>query len=147
MIGRDGNTEFKNITNQLDGSRFRSVDGNLGALAFMVNTFYDLHNQSIVTPYFGGGIGFAAMHLSDTSAINVTAGSARSQLLYGAADDTVFAYQFGAGVEIALKPRFSLDVGYRYFGTDTGEFDSDQAILSKMKFESHNAAVGFRYKF
>jgi opacity protein-like surface antigen len=103
------NSEIKSITSNLDGTRLRNLNGDIGALAFMANGFFDFHNQSIMTPYIGGGVGFASLHLSDTTSGNV--------IVYGAADDTVFAWQAGAGVEIALNRQVSLDLGYRYFGT------------------------------
>lgn len=122
-----------------DGFRFRNVDGNIGAGAMMFNGFFDLHNNSRITPYLGGGIGFAGLHLSDTTSLGVP--------LYGEADDTVFAYQLGAGVEIDLNRFSSLDIGYRYFVTDRATFDSDLDISTSLKFESHNATLGFRFKF
>ena len=126
------------ITSQ-NGFRFRNVNGGIGATAMMFNGFFDLHNNSRLTPYLGGGIGFAGLHLSDTTTLG--------EPLYGAADDTVFAYQLGAGVEIDLNRFYSLDIGYRYFATDTATFDSDLDISTSMKFESHNATLGFRFKF
>ncbi len=137
------NSEIKSITDQNAIFRFRNPDGNLGVFAFMANAFFDLHNQSIVTPYLGGGIGFASLHLSDTYGTDA-AGRLR---LYDEGDDTVFAYQAGAGAEIAINRRFSLDIGYRYFGTDTATFNKNADRWSSMKFESHNANVGFRVRF
>lgn len=138
------NSEIDSITDKDDGFRYRRPDGNLGVTAFMANGFFDLHNDSRVTPYLGGGIGFAVLNLSDAS------GTDRNYNywdLYNEDDDTVFAYQVGAGVEIALNPRYSLDLGYRYFGTDTANFNDDIFQTSKMKFESHNVTIGFRATF
>jgi opacity protein-like surface antigen len=125
-----------------NGVRFRSVDGNLGAFATMFNMFLDLHNPSPVTPYLGGGVGFATLHLSDTTGVN----NAARFRLYDDSNDTVFAYQVGAGVDVALNSRFSLDLGYRYFITDKANLDGD-FISSSLRFESHNAMVGFKVKF
>lgn len=139
--------DIKTITDRSDGYRFRSVDGSLGAFAMMANAFFDIHNDSRVTPYLGGGIGFAALHISDTTGIDTRGATTTRTLLYGAGDDTVFAAQVGAGVDIALNNRYSLDVGYRYFITDRANFDSDLATASSLRFESHNIAVGFKFKF
>ncbi len=136
-------SEISSLYDQTNNQRYRNLDGDLGVSAFMANAFFDLHNDSRVTPYLGGGIGFAVLNLSDTFGTNVNG----RQYLYGEDDDAVFAYQVGAGVEIALNPRFSLDLGYRYFGTDTANFDNDFDQSSSMKFESHNVAVGFRATF
>lgn len=135
--------EIENITDATTGTRYGSPDGRLGALAMMANAFVDLHNASPITPYVGGGIGLAVLHLSDTFA---TINSVRYQF-YDDDDDTVFAYQVGAGLDIAINRRFSLDVGYRYFATDKASFTRGLNNLSDVKFESHNMAVGFKVKF
>jgi opacity protein-like surface antigen len=135
---------IKSITSRTGGFGFSNVDGDLGAFAMLFNGFFDLNNHSRLTPYLGGGIGFATLHLSDTTGID---SSGRNVLLYGAGSDTVFAYQVGTGVEIAINRQFSLDVGYRYFATDSARIDSSQAITTRLKFESHNAALGFRFRF
>ncbi len=139
--------EIRTITDKADGFRFGNPDGSLGALAMMVNTFIDLHNYSPVTPYIGGGIGFAALHLSDTFGTDTRGTTLTRTLLYPDDDDTVFAYQAGAGLEIALNRRLSLDLGYRYFGTSKARFDRDFNKTISLKFESHNGAVGLRVKF
>lgn len=127
-------------------SQFVSTDGSLGALAMMVNAFVDLHNYSPITPYLGGGIGFAALHLTDTFGTNISATPIARGLVYAHDDDTVFAYQAGGGLEVALNRRLSLDLGYRYFATSKARFDRT-LISTSMKFESHNGAVGLRVKF
>ena len=137
--------EMARVTDRFDGTRFNDVDGRVGALAMMGNAFLDLHNPSPITPYFGGGIGFAAMHQSDTFGTNTSTGD-RTEL-YRSDDDTVFAYQAGAGLEIALSRMLSLDIGYRYFRTSSATFNRDASIENELKFESHNAAVGVRVKF
>lgn len=136
--------EMKAINNRDIGERFRSIDGSLGALAMMGNAFFDLHNNSPVTPYWGAGAGLAVLRLSDTFGTSTTSGT---RFIYSEADDTVFAYQVGGGVEIALNRQLSLDIGYRYFGTSTATFDEDFTRSTELKLESHNVAVGLRVKF
>lgn len=141
------NSDIKSITDKSDGFSLRNVDGDIEAIAFMANGFVDFHNTSRVTPYIGGGIGFASLRLSDTTAVDTRGGQVGSFPVYGAADDTVFAWQAGAGVEIALNRQVSLDLGYRYFATEKADFESDLDINTSMKYESHNATVGVRFKF
>lgn len=135
-------SEMKSITDKSDGFQFENVDGSLGALTFMTNAFIDLHNASSVTPYVGGGMGFAVLHLSDTFA-----GTPSQGLLYPSGNDTVFAYQVAAGLELALNPRFSLDLGYRYFNTEKAHFEDSPFSSTNLEMESHNATVGLRMKF
>ena len=56
--------------------------------------------------------------------------------------DTVFAWQFGAGVGYALTKQWTLDFKYRYFDTDKPDFDRAEAELS-----SHNFTLGIRFDF
>jgi opacity protein-like surface antigen len=142
----EGELSYRNAkldTVNENGVPFRNVDGNLGVFATMFNAFFDLHNASRVTPYLGGGIGFANVHINDTTGRNASGNFIR---LYDDSNDTVFAYQVGAGMDIAINSRYSLDVGYRYFITEKAKLDGD-FISSDLRFESHNALVGFKFKF
>jgi opacity protein-like surface antigen len=125
-----------------NGVRFNNSNGNVGAFATMLNVFFDLHNSTPVTPYLGGGIGFATIYMSD----NYGYGTNGYGQLYGYSDDTVFASQVGLGMDIALNSRYSLDIGYRYFITETAHLNS-YIGTSGFQFESHNAMVGFKMKF
>ena len=138
--------EMESVTDRDFGDTYGSMRGSLGAFTVMANTFIDLHNPSPVTPYFGGGVGFATLHLSDTSGI-LRGGTGSRETLYDADDDAVFAYQAGAGLEIAFNRRLSLDLGYRYFATSRARFDGNSDRETSMKFESHNGTVGLRFKF
>ena len=137
--------DIATVNDQTNGVRFVNVDGNLGAFAMMFNGFIDLHNYSPITPYFGGGIGFAALHLTETTGIDPATGTVHG--LYPSDDATPFAYQAGAGLEIALNRRVSLDLGYRYFATAKARFDKNIFTSTELKFESHNAVAGVRVKF
>lgn len=139
------NGEISKITEQNRGTRITAVDGRLGATALMCNLFFDIHNATPVTPYIGGGAGFATLYLSDTYGREVQTGD--RVRVYRSGDDSVFAYQVGAGLEIAFNRRFSLDLGYRYFGTTKAKFNSRSSMETELRLESHNAAVGFRVKF
>lgn len=137
--------EIASVVDRISGIRYRDIDGRVGALAMMGNVFLDLHNQSLITPYLGGGVGFAALHLSDTFGTSTVSGDRFE--LYRSDDDTVFAYQAGAGLEIALSGMLSLDLSYRYFRTSRASFNDDTSFDNELKFESHNAAAGIRVKF
>jgi len=140
-------SDIKAITDTADNYGFRSVDGNLEVFAMMFNGFFDLHNNSPITPYAGAGIGIASLYLSDTYGTDTRGGITTRTLLYTEDLDTVFAYQVGGGLEIALNPMLSLDLSYRYFGTDDARFEDNPFQTSKLNFESHNTSIGFRLKF
>lgn len=134
------------VNDRLTGITYNDIsnDGGLGVLAVMGNAFIDVHNPSPITPYFGGGIGFAAIHQSDTLGNSPTFQRA---ILYQEDDDTVFAYQVGAGLDLTLNKMFSIDLGYRYFHTATAHFNSGTPMQDDLNFVSHNVAVGLRIKF
>ena len=131
--------EMDSITDRDFGIKYGGVDGDVGIFAFMANAFLDFHNDSPITPYIGGGIGGATIYLSDTHGDGL--------VIYAEDDDSVFAYQVGGGLDIALNRQTSLDIGYRYFGTEKASFNSDWYQSVKFETESHNIAVGFRFKF
>ena len=124
------------------GGSFNASEGGVGVFATMFNVFFDMHNSTRFTPYLGGGIGFAGIYLDDTYGC----GPQGCGLLYGYSDDTVFATQVGAGVDIAINNRYSIDLGYRYFIAEEAQLDSDIGT-NNFQFESHNAMIGFKMKF
>lgn len=139
-------SDIKAVTDNFTATpvHYRSVDGDLGIFAFMANAFIDLHNTTAVTPYFGGGVGVATLHLSETYDNNT------GIRLYREDDAAAFAYQAGAGLDIALNRLISLDLAYRYFATANTKYDSYKQLnnsTAEVKYESHNMAVGVRFKF
>lgn len=151
--------EIDSIKSESNNYTVHDVDGDFGVFAGMINVFFDLHNDSPITPYLGGGIGAATLYLSDTDGYVTSGNNTYYRRLYRDSDDTVFAYQLGGGVDIALNNRFSIDVGYRYFKTDNAHldsydyyyddyyYDSYYPTTNSTHFESHNAMVGFKVKF
>ena len=96
----------------------------LTASSLMGNFYLDFVNPSPVTPFLTAGLGMATVSLFDYY------------------DDTVFAYQVGAGLAFAINPRMSIDLKYRYFATEDLDLDGIEA-----KFASHNVYCGFRFTF
>lgn len=111
------------------------LTGDVSSLALLLNGYYDFKNKSAFTPFISAGLGFAKVELND---FNVPG----SGLPGTNEDDTVFAYQVGAGVSYAVTPKVSLDVKYRYFGTSDLEFDTAEA-----EYSSHNFYAGIRVAF
>ncbi|MBC8524237.1 MAG: porin family protein [Chlorobium phaeobacteroides] len=99
-------------------------------LSFMANGYLDIESEgSTVTPYLTAGAGIANVSFND----GITSD-----------DDTVFAYQLGAGIGFEVSEDTTVDVGYRYFATsdvDPGGYGVDYSMAS------HNAVVGVRFAF
>ncbi|RII27729.1 MAG: porin family protein [Geobacter sp.] len=112
----------------------------LWAFSGMANLFYDIRTNTNVTPYLGGGIGFATVSLD--RGYDYYSGYYNNNYYDSSDYETVFAYQVGGGVCIDLNRNMALDVGYRYFGTDDIQF-----FDRKIDLESHNVTVGVKFKF
>jgi OmpA-OmpF porin, OOP family len=87
------------------------VTGDVSALTFMANAYYDFDMSSPLTPYLGFGLG-----VSDAD-VEVTApglGTLKS-------GDTEFSYQFMAGAAYDISSTMALTAGYRFFGIADSE--------------------------
>lgn len=122
--------------NTLDGT------GDVSALSFMANGFYDFDVSWPVKPYVGAGIGVASVSLNDVGA---TAGGLTVELADD--DDTVFAYQLGAGLSYPLTPSATISVDYRYFATSDPTFKDVDGDKFDSEFKSHNIGVRLLFRF
>lgn len=138
--------QINSVGEQTYGVHYVNTDGNVGAFAAMMNAFFDIHNDSPVTPYLGGGMGVASVNLSSTKGVDANSG-ALNYHIFNDDNGAAFAYQVGGGVELGLNQHLSLDVGYRYFGTSTVSLRNSWPNSTEFKLASHNAAVGLRIKF
>lgn len=136
---------IRRIDDQLTGINYYDIHGRIGALALMGNIFFDLHNPSPITPYIGGGIGAAFLNLDNIYGTSNSTGD-RVQL-YPSDHETNLAYQGGAGLNLAITRRISLDLGYRYFMTNRTRFNNGSTVENDLRFESNNVAIGLRVKF
>ena len=141
MIRLEGELSYRDAgINKVNSDR--SVDRNLGMLAMMINAWFDLENQTPVTPYLGVGVGFVSLNF-DKDYYDRTTGAP----VFYEDHASTYAFQAGGGLELSMTPRFSLDLGYRYFMTGKATFDKYYDLENKLKVESHNVALGFRTKF
>jgi len=106
-----------------------SLDGDLSVLSFMANGYLDFNVNPTVKPYLMAGIGMANVTF-DSNDLDVDD------------DDTVFAYQAGAGVGFALNDKITLDLSYRYMGTQDPEIEGVD-----VEYGSHNILAGVRVQF
>jgi opacity protein-like surface antigen len=104
-----------------------SIDGDITAIALMVNAFYDFMPNEKFTPFIGAGIGYANLEGDDG---------------YDSEDDNVFAYQAAAGVAFTLNQQLKFDLQYRFFATEDPSFGNLDA-----EYSTHNMMAGLRYSF
>jgi opacity protein-like surface antigen len=108
-----------------------SISGNMSALSGLGNVYLDFVNSSPFTPYISGGMGIAYVN-AEIDEGDETASE----------NDTVFAYQVGAGVGFSINPNMIIDLKYRYFATSDIDVGDGNATVA-----SHNVYIGFRYTF
>jgi opacity protein-like surface antigen len=114
--------------------------GYLQAASLMANAYYDLHNSSQVTPYFGGGLGIANINLTRS----VELGFAEDE------SDIVPAFQLMTGISFAPNPNSAsaVHLGYRYFGSlDDVELQLNDSQKLKADYRSHIIEGGIRVDF
>jgi len=111
-----------------------SAGGDTDIWRFMVNGYFDFDTGTAWIPYICAGIGFASVSMNDLSVLGI---------LIGSDDDTVLAYQVGAGLGYAVNATTTVFVDYRYFATEDPEFSYRQ----EAEIDSHNISLGLRYSF
>lgn len=120
------------------------IKGDITMLAVWANAFYDFDLQSAWKPYVGGGLGFARVSIDAKS--EATGSSLADD------DDTVFAYQIGAGLGYALSqsPERTLTatLDWRYYGSDDPALKGDvTGAKFHTEIDGHYAGAGIRYGF
>ena len=116
-----------------------TASGDISTFAFMVNGYYDFSTNSKWKPYIGGGIGGANVSINNLSAVGI---------LLADDDTTVLAYQAKVGVAYEFTKALDGTLGYRYFGTERGDFvDSSGAAFSADGIQAHIIELGVRYRF
>lgn len=127
-----------------------TMSGDISAYALMLNVIKDLDFISTgwVTPYIGGGIGFA--HIDTEIVANRTNGLNGLNNLVVNDDDRTFAYQGIAGLAFGLAENLMLDISYRYFATKDPSFNgtlSGNPFKYEGAYISHSAFAGLRWNF
>ena len=118
------------------------LSGDMDTWSLMVNVRQVIDVGS-VRPYVGGGLGFARHDGTAALAVQplpplLPAGLEGEE----SGHDTVFAYQFMAGVEVDIAEGATLFGGYRYMGTADLEIERLTA-----SFDTHAIEAGVRIRF
>jgi len=112
---------------------------NLYSYSLMANAWYDFHDilPHGITPYIGGGVGLAEIQLS---------GSLNGAKI-NEKNDTVFAWQLGAGVSAPLTKSLTMFLDYRYFDADSAALKIEPGYHGgniTADFRDHSVLVGLR---
>ncbi|MGQ0618582.1 MAG: OmpA family protein [Panacagrimonas sp.] len=122
------------------------VEGEEETQTAMLNLWLDFNKSGNVHPYIGGGAGAARTKINDPAFdLSVLPGLALRD-----ADDTVFAWQAGAGIGFDLGAHWVASLDYRYLKGEDGEYDvfaNNPESNVETEYESHAAMASLRYYF
>ena len=113
-----------------------ALSGDVSSLAFLMNGYFHFGGNATFSPFITAGLGAAKVEVNDLTVVG-------SVLPPVSDDDTVFAYQLGAGVDLKLNDAVTVDFKYRYFATS----DPELFITGKAEISSHNLMAGVRCTF
>jgi opacity protein-like surface antigen len=119
---------------------YTKIEGDATFHNFMLNAIAKYPVRKI-HPYVGAGFGFSYIDASVSA--TSTARSTSND------DDTVFAWQLLVGVEMELTNNLSMDIGYRFFATES-ESDYDhyhEYYNTYLDYEASIVTFGLIYKF
>lgn len=117
-----------------DGNKLTGPGGGVSGNAdvhsagLMFNGYYDFKNSSSITPFLGIGAGVAVVDIDGTVDDH----------------DSVFAYQFIAGVGFDINPKLKFDLSYKYFSTATPSFKTGGNSFD-LDYSTHSLQIGLRY--
>lgn len=119
----------------------------LSSSSYMLNGYYDFHNESKLTPYLGAGIGLAKVTYDYSESVGLyEAGTGALLGSYAGvyrASKTKMAYALMAGAGWQIDDRLTIDAGFRY--VDYGSFSDRDG--DKYKTKAKELSVGLRYAF
>jgi opacity protein-like surface antigen len=123
------------------GMGYDRIEGDVKFSNFMFNAIAK-YPEGKIHPYVGGGLGFSYV---DVSVSTTSTGRSASN------DDTVFAWQILLGAEIDLTNNLAMDIGYRYFATES-ESDYDHYYYhdyynTHLDYETSIVTFGLKYRF
>ncbi len=131
----------KNDCDKLDTNE-TAIDGDVTATTLFANAYYDFHNSSSFTPYLGVGLGYALISYNDLKGPDWRSSFDE--------DDSVFAYQFMAGVSFVITDNITVDLSYRYMDTsDQSMVDTNDTGGGEVNFDydAHKILLGLKYTF
>lgn len=134
--------EYTRRSNPLDQEKFVNGSfkggGSVNSDSLLLNCFGVYHDNGRFSPYVGVGIGAARIEASDLQV---------SGFPMGRGSAVAFAYQVGAGVDVALTDHLNLDLGYRFFSSTRPTFTEVDGRKFDMDYSSHSAVLGLRVGF
>jgi len=104
-------------------------NGDLNAVTYMANLYYDVPTGMAITPYVGAGAGLARLEFDDGTSSDT---------------DNTFVWQALAGISYAPDslPNTEWNIGYRYLKATDPKFSG-----IKSEYEVNNVEAGAKFRF
>ena len=137
------NTGTGNGTSNSDSSEINATYG-------LVNLLLDIPLGYGLTPFIGGGVGYANVRFDNISNDVATgSGSAGAGTVFFDDEDTAFAYSLTAGVSYDISRNVTLEVAYRYLSFTNVQIRDNTAALGTTNvteddIDNHQVNVGLR---
>jgi opacity protein-like surface antigen len=118
---------------------------------FFVNGILRLKNKSIVTPYFGLGVG--GQYINTSASTTVTSGAGGASINNLNSNDLDFAFQALGGFDVAITRHFSLFTEYKFIdalGTDAKSDAYGFGLTYRFKpdqLQQNLVVAGLKYTF
>lgn len=129
-----------------EGALDMTLSGDMTSLVGLLNGYYDVANQSALTPFLTVGIGFGEIAVNDLTIYSIGSESNPWPMVENL-DGTSIAYQVGGGFNYAFCETLSLDLKYRYFATLDLELDGGAFGSREVDYSSHNVYGCLRFTF
>lgn len=114
-----------------------SGNGDVDALAFVGNVFYDIGLNEKLDLYLGGGLGLADVDYSSVSPVSTATLNE---------NDMGWAWQLGAGAAFAMNDRLKLTLDYRFLNIEDLDYATSTNIGEvDAEYRDHALFVGLRF--
>jgi len=126
-----------------------SDKASLGGWAVLVNGYVDLGTWSGITPYVGGGVGYAFMEAAKFTGQELLPNALPVFTSYPQHNTGGFAWALAAGAALDVAPGVKIDFGYRYLNIADAALAADNfGVTPKLKsVGAHQFRIGVRYMF
>jgi len=109
-----------------------NMAGEVETYSFLLNGYYDFDLDWPVTPYIGGGLGFALHDGEVDDVAGITADES--------GDDMTFIYNVAGGLKYRVSEDLAFTGGYRYLGSTDITFDQ-----TSFDYSAHEFRIGLEY--
>lgn len=150
-----GNGTFSRASNDADNTFLPGTNeytADIQSWVGLFNGYIDLGTYHCITPYVGGGVGFASISVTGLKDVNVP----NNSVFFGQSNtETNFAWAVYGGLAYDVTPSLTLDLSYRY--TNLGDASSGRVTaydnsssyksLNINDITSNDVMLGVRWKF